>query len=57
MANTENISSCMESERIMNFTQPNEKTIVAMREAERIAHDPSVKCYANVDEALEELRR
>lgn len=37
--------------------QPNKTTIAAMLEAERIAHDPTVKHYSNVDEALEELKR
>ncbi|MCD8223397.1 MAG: type II toxin-antitoxin system RelB/DinJ family antitoxin [Clostridiales bacterium] len=37
--------------------QPNKETIAAMLEAERIAHDPSVKHYSDVEEALQELKR
>ncbi len=33
------------------------KTIAAMLEAERIARDPSVKHYSDVEEALRELKR
>ena len=32
--------------------QPNKETIAAMLEAERIARDPSVKHYSDVEEAL-----
>lgn len=39
---------------------PNDETIEAMKEAERIAHDPSTKKYTNftqiVDEIQEEIR-
>ena len=35
---------------------PNEITIAAMKEAERIAHDPSVKRYVDVEEALAALK-
>ena len=34
---------------------PNRETIAAMLEAERIAADPSVKGYSDVDELLAEL--
>ena len=37
--------------------QPNRETIAAMLEAERIARDPSVKHYSDVEEALLELKR
>lgn len=37
--------------------QPNKETIEALLEAERIAHDPSVKHYSDVEEALRELKR
>lgn len=37
--------------------QPNKDTIAAMLEAERIAKDPSVKHYSDVEEALRELKR
>ena len=36
--------------------RPNKETIAAMLEAERIAHDPSVKEYDDLDELFEELR-
>lgn len=36
--------------------EPNRETIKAMREAERIAHDPSVKHYADVEDALRALK-
>ena len=41
----------------VKLDQPNKETIAALLEAERIAHDPSVKKYSDVDEALEELKR
>lgn len=37
--------------------QPNKETIEALLEAERIAHDPSVKHYSDLEEALRELKR
>lgn len=37
--------------------RPNGETAAAMREAERIARDPSVKRYSDVEEALRELKR
>ncbi len=36
--------------------RPNKETIAAMLEAERIAHDPSVKEYDDLDELFAELR-
>lgn len=36
---------------------PNATTIAAMLEAERIAKDPNVKKYSDVEEALRELKR
>ena len=36
--------------------RPNRETIAAMLEAERIAHDPSVKGYDDLDELFEDLR-
>ena len=36
--------------------QPNKETVAAMLEAERIARDPSIKRYSDVEEALEELK-
>lgn len=37
--------------------QPNEETIAAMLDAERIAKDLSVKGYNNLDELFAELKR
>ena len=37
--------------------QPNKETIAAMLEAERIARDPSVEHYSDVEEELQELKR
>ena len=37
--------------------QPNRTTIEAMLEAERIAKDPTVKRYSDIEEALRELKR
>lgn len=41
----------------VKLEQPNKETIAAMLEAERIARDPSVKHYSDVEEALRELKR
>ena len=41
----------------VRLEQPNKETVAAMLEAERIAHDPSVKHYSDVEEALRELKR
>lgn len=35
--------------------EPNRETIVAMREAERIAKDPSVEAYSEMDELFGDL--
>ncbi|MBR6637400.1 MAG: type II toxin-antitoxin system RelB/DinJ family antitoxin [Lachnospiraceae bacterium] len=35
--------------------RPNQETVAAMLEAERIAKDPSVKGYNNVDDLFEDL--
>lgn len=40
----------------VRIEQPNKETIAAMLEAERIAHDPSAKRYANVEDALKALK-
>lgn len=37
--------------------KPNKETVAAMLEAERIAKDPNVKKYSDVEEALRELKR
>ena len=41
----------------VKLDQPNKETISAMLEAERIAKDPSIKHYSDVEEALRELKR
>ena len=41
----------------VKLEQPNRETIAAMLEAERIAHDPTVKRYSDVEEALRALKR
>ena len=40
----------------VRIEQPNKETIAAMLEAERIAHDPTVKHYSDVEEALRALK-
>lgn len=40
----------------MALNQPNKETIVAMLEAERIAKDPSVKHYTDLDELFADLK-
>ena len=37
--------------------RPNVETLVAMAEAERIANDPAIKKYSDVEEALAELKK
>ena len=37
--------------------QPNKETIAAMLEAERIANDPSVKGYTELDELFADLKK
>lgn len=48
-------------ERAIPFTiteiTPNQETVNAMLEAKRIARDPNVKKYSDVEEALKELKR
>lgn len=41
----------------VKLEQPNQETIAAMLEAERLAHDPYVKRYSNVEDALWELKQ
>ena len=41
----------------VSLNQPNRETIAAMLEAERIARDPSVKGYTNLDELFADLRK
>ena len=40
----------------VRMEKPNKETIAAMLEAERIAHDSSVKRYSDVEEALKTLK-
>lgn len=40
----------------VHLDQPNKETIAAMLEAERIAQDPSIKRYSDVEEALRDLK-
>ena len=40
----------------VRIEQPNRETMVAMLEAEHIAHDSSVKRYSDVEEALRALK-
>ncbi len=53
------VRQCLREERIpfeitANCT-PNSRTVAAMLEAERIAHDPNVKRYTDIDELLKDL--
>ena len=41
----------------VKLEQPNKETIAAMLEAERIARDPGVKHYSDVEDALRELKK
>ena len=41
----------------VKLERPNKETAAAMLEAERIARDPSVKHYSDVEEALRELKK
>lgn len=41
----------------VRLEQLNQETIAAMLEAEHIAHDPNVKYYSDVEDALQELKR
>lgn len=40
----------------VRMEQPNKGTVAAMLEAERIARDPAVKRYSDVEEALRALK-
>lgn len=40
----------------ISLNQPNQETVAAMLEAERIAKDPSVKGYSDLDELFTGLR-
>ena len=41
----------------ISLNHPNKETIAAMLEAERIARDPNVKHYTDVEEALRDLKK
>ena len=41
----------------ISLGRPNTETLAAMREAERIARDPSVKGYTDLDELFAELKK
>ena len=41
----------------VSLNQPNKETIAALLEAERIAKDPSVKGYTNLDEMFADLTK
>lgn len=42
--------------RVCKYPQPNATTLAAMREAERLAHDPNAKTFSNVEELLKDLK-
>ena len=42
---------------VVDVDVPNEETLAALREAERLARDPNVRRYPDVEEALRELKR
>ena len=41
----------------VRLDKPNQETIVAMMEANSLAHNPNIKKYSDVEEALAELKR
>lgn len=41
----------------VRLEQPNKETVAAMLEAEKIARDPSVKGYTDLDEFFEDLEK
>ena len=42
--------------RVCRYPQPNATTLAAMREAERLAHDPNAKTFSSVEELLKDLK-
>jgi DNA-damage-inducible protein J len=57
MANsTTNINIRMDSDLKAQADAPNKETISAMLEAERIAKDPSIKGYTDLDELFADLK-
>lgn len=55
--------SCIRTDTDLNaqaevsLSQPNRETAAAMLEAERIAKDPSVKGYTDLDELFADLKK
>ena len=41
----------------VRLDKPNQETIAAMMEANSLAHNPNIKNYSDVEEALAELKR
>ena len=41
----------------VRLDKPNQETIAAMMEANSLAHNPNIKKYSDVEEALSELKR
>jgi len=41
--------------RVCKYPKPNATTLAAMREAERLAHDPNAKSYTSVEELMKDL--
>lgn len=39
----------------ISLNMPNAETIVAIKESERISHDPNMKGYTDIDKMMEEL--
>ena len=42
---------------MINKEHPNKETIVAIKEAERISNNSSVKCFNNTEDLLNELKK
>ena len=42
---------------MINKEQPNKETIAAIKEAERISNDSSVKCFNDTDDLFGELKK
>lgn len=51
------MSNLIEYNTYMEQNNFNKKTIEALTEADRIARDPNVKHYLDVEEALKELKK
>ncbi len=57
MVDTATVLDMMDIEIDVYADVPNAETTAALREAERIARDPNVRRYSDVEEALRELKR